>query len=58
MQVRMHADARGCFVLRMDGTEFWRSRVTDARRERRYSVTRQLPPLDRAEHLTLGFIKA
>jgi NADPH-dependent 2,4-dienoyl-CoA reductase/sulfur reductase-like enzyme len=57
MQIRMGADARGRFSLSADGTEFWRSRTLTARRERRYGLTRTLPPLDTVERLTLGFVE-
>lgn len=57
MQIRMAADARGHFSLSADGREFWTSRRLTARRERRYGLTRTLPPLDAVETLTLGFIE-
>jgi NADPH-dependent 2,4-dienoyl-CoA reductase/sulfur reductase-like enzyme len=57
MQIRMDSDARGRFSLRADGTEFWTSRRMTARRERRYGLTRVLPPLDRTQRLTLAFVE-
>ena len=40
-----------------DGTEFWRSRRLTALRERRYGLTRTLPPLDSVNRLSLSFVQ-
>jgi thioredoxin reductase len=58
MQVRMSRIASGHFSLAADDREVWRSARLTLQRERRYGLTRSLPPLENVQKLTLTFVEA